>query len=79
MEALPTYGDRYIKNKVNTNFDKVYNIFHGLNEPEGGVKCEFFTIVSIDFLLAYENKYYLKVYIMQLCLQNYKQVNYTLD
>ena len=54
LEALPTYGDRYIKNKVNTNFDKVYNIFHGLNEPEGGVKCEFFTIISIDFLLLWK-------------------------
>ena len=33
--------------------------------PEDAVACESFTIVSIDSLLAYENKYYLQVYYLQ--------------
>ena len=36
-----------------------------INLPEDGVACESFTIVSIDSLLAYENKYYLQVYYLQ--------------
>ena len=28
-----------------------------------GVECEYFTTVSTDSLLAYENKYYLQVYL----------------
>ena len=31
--------------------------------PEDGVECEYFTIISIDSLLVYENKYYLQVYL----------------
>ena len=31
--------------------------------PEDGVGCEFFTVISIDSLLVYENKYYLQVYL----------------
>ena len=30
--------------------------------PENYIKCESFTVISIDSLLAYENKYYLQVY-----------------
>ena len=30
---------------------------------EDGVDCESFTIISIDFLLVYQNKYYLQVYL----------------
>ena len=30
--------------------------------PKDGVECESFLIISIDFLLVYENKYYLRVY-----------------
>ena len=41
---------------------KFYTNFRGLNFPEGGVECESFSIISIDYLLVYENKYYLKVY-----------------
>ena len=36
-----------------------------INLPEDGAACESFTIVSIDSLLAYENKYYLQVYYLQ--------------
>ena len=31
--------------------------------PENYIKCESFTFISIDYLLAYENKYYLQVYL----------------
>ena len=30
---------------------------------EDGVKYEFFTVISVDSLLAYENKYYLQVFL----------------
>ena len=31
--------------------------------PEVCLECECFTVVSIDSLLVYENKYYLQVYV----------------
>ena len=31
--------------------------------PENDVECESFTVISIDSLLLYENKYYLQVYL----------------
>ena len=31
--------------------------------PEDGVECESFTIIFVDSLLVYENKYYLQVYL----------------
>ena len=31
--------------------------------PEGDITCESFTDISIDSLPAYENKYYLQVYL----------------
>ena len=37
----------------------------GLNMAEDGTECESFTVISIDFLLLYENKYY-----MQVCLES---------
>ena len=45
-----------IDDKVNTNF-------RGLNVPEDGVERESFTILSIDYLLAYESKHYWPVYL----------------
>ena len=47
---MRTYSDR-----VNTNF-------RVLNVPEEDIECESFTVISIDFLLAYDNKSYLQVY-----------------
>ena len=40
--------------------------------PEDDIECEYFTVISIDSLLVYDNKYYLQV-----CLDNcaYKTVN----
>ena len=31
--------------------------------PEDDIECESFTVISIDSLLLYENKYYLQVYL----------------
>ena len=46
---------------MRTNEDKVYAIFCGLHVPEDDIECESFTVISIDSLLAYKNKYYLQV------------------
>ena len=63
LNALRVYDDRYIKIKIRTHGDKVYTNFRGLNVPENHIECESSTVLSIDSLLAYENKYYLKVYL----------------
>ena len=63
MNALPVYGDRYIKIKIRTYGDKVCTNFLGLNMPGDGIGCECFTVISINSLLVYENKYYLQVYL----------------
>ena len=62
LNALPVYADRYIKTKIRTHSDKVYTNFRGLNVPEGDTECESFTVIFVDPLLVYENKYYLQVY-----------------
>ena len=43
--------DRYIKTKMRMYGYKVYTNFCNLNVPEDGVKCESFTIISIDSCL----------------------------
>ena len=63
MNALPVYGDRYIKTKTRIYGDKVYTNFSGLNVPEDDMECEAFTVIFVDYLLVYENKYYLQVYL----------------
>ena len=55
----------YIKTKIRTygeKFRKVYIHFRGLNVLEGSMECASFTVISIDFLLIFENKY-LQVYL----------------
>ena len=61
MNALPVYHDRYIKTKIRTYGDKVYNNFHGLNVPEDDIKCESFAVISITSLFVSRNKYYLQI------------------
>ena len=61
--ALPVYDDRYIKTKIRTYSDKSFTIFRGLNVTEDAIECESFTVISIDFLLIYDKKYYLQVYL----------------
>ena len=63
LNALPVYDDRYIKTKIKTYGDKVYNGFRDLNVSEDDTECESFTVISIYSLLVYENKYYLQVYL----------------
>ena len=38
-------------------------IFCDLNVHEDDIKCEDFTVISIDYLLVYQSKYYLQVYL----------------
>ena len=37
--------------------------FFGLNVPEDSVEYKSYTIISVDSLLIYKNKYYLQVYL----------------
>ena len=59
LNALPVFDDRYIKTKIRTYGDKVCINSRGLNVPEDHIECESFTVISIDSLLVYDNKYYL--------------------
>ena len=52
-----------MKTKRRTYGDKVYTNFRDLNVLEDDLECESFTVISIDSLLLYENKYYLQVYL----------------
>ena len=73
LHALRVYDDRYVKIKAKKTYgDKVYTNFRGLNVPKDDVGCESFTVISIDSLLVYENKYYLQIYLGK-C--DYKTVN----
>ena len=58
LNALPVYDDRY-----RTYGDKFYSNFRGLNMPEDDKACESFTVISINSLLVYDKKYYLRVYL----------------
>ena len=55
--------DRFMKTKIRTYGDKFYTNIRGLNVPEDDIECESFTVISIDSLLVYENKYYSQVYL----------------
>ena len=72
LNALQVYNDRYIKTKIKTYGDKVYNNFRVSNAPKDDIECKFFKVISIDSLLVYENNFYLQVYLDN-CL--YKVVN----
>ena len=63
LNYLAVYDDRYIKTKIRTYGDKVYTNVRGLNVPEDYIECECFTVISINSLLVYQNKYYLQVYL----------------
>ena len=43
--------------------------------PEDDVESKSFTVISIDSLLVYENKYYLQVYLDDSVYKTYKQTN----
>ena len=63
LNALPVCVNRSIKTKIRTYGDKVYTNFRDFSVPEDDVDCESFTRISIDSLLVYESKCYLKVYL----------------
>ena len=45
------YSDKYIRSLVLTMSKR------GLNVPENDIECEYFTVISVDYSLVYENKY----------------------
>ena len=63
LNALPVYDDRYINTKIREYGDKVYTNFRDLNVLEDDIECEYFTVISINSLLVYNNKYYLQIYL----------------
>ena len=63
LNYLPVYDNRYIKSKIRIYDNKVYTNCCGLNVPEDDIECKSFTVIFIDFLLVYKNKYYLQVYL----------------
>ena len=63
LNALPVYDDRYIKTKIRTYGDKIYTNFHGLSALEDGIECKSFTVISIDSLFVYGNKYDMQVHL----------------
>ena len=72
LNALPVYDDRYIKNKIRAYRSQVCTNFRSLNVPEDDIECESFTVISINSLLVFGNKYYFQVY-LENCA--YKVVN----
>ena len=48
---------------MRTYGDKVYTNFCGLDVLEDDIECESLTVISIAFLLVYDNKYYFQVYL----------------
>ena len=48
LNVLPVYYDRYIETEIRIYDDKIYTNCLGLNVPEDDIKCESFTIISID-------------------------------
>ena len=52
-----------IKVQIRAYGDQVFTSLWGLNMPGDGIECKSFATISIDYLLAYENKYYQQVYL----------------
>ena len=63
LNTLPVYDGRCIKTTIRTYSDKSYTNVRGSNVSEDDIECEYFTVISIDSLLVYKNKYYLQVYL----------------
>ena len=61
LKDLPAYDDRYIKTKIKKYGDKVYTNFRGLSVPKDDIECESLTVISIESLLVYENKYFWQI------------------
>ena len=63
LSTLSVYDDKYLKTKIKLYGDKIYTNFRDLIVPENDIECEYFTVISIDFLLVYDKKYYTQVYL----------------
>ena len=59
LDALPVYDDKCIETKIKTYGGKFYTNFRDLNVLETDIERESFTVISIDSLLVYDEKYYL--------------------
>ena len=70
LNSLPVYDDRYIKSKIKTYVDNAFTNFRALNVLEDDKECEFFTVIYIDSLLVYVNKYYVQVYLDNCAYKN---------
>ena len=62
LDVLPVYDNKCIKTNIRTDGDKVYTNFRDLNVAENVIECESFTVIFIDSLLIYNEKYYLQVF-----------------
>ena len=63
LNVLPANDDRYIKTKIKTYNDKFCSNFRVLIVPEHDIECQSFAVISIGFLLLYDKKYCLRVYV----------------
>ena len=61
LNALPVYDDRCIKSKIRTYHHQLHTNIRGLNVSEDVIECDWFTIISISFLLVYENSVLIKL------------------
>ena len=63
LNVLPVHDDKYIKTKIKANGNKAYTNFVGLNVLKDNIECEYFTDISINYLLVYNKNYYLQVFL----------------
>ena len=54
LNAFRVYDDKYIKTRIKTCSDKIYNNVRDLHVPEDDIEFESFTVISIDTLLVYD-------------------------
>ena len=60
LDALPVYKNENMVLKFILNFGITNSV---LNLPENDIECESFTVISIDSLLVYNEKYYIQVFL----------------
>ena len=63
LHSSPVYDDIDITTKLRTYGDEIYTKFLGVKMPEDDIEFESFTVISIDSLLVYKNKYYPQVHL----------------
>ena len=63
LNVLPACDDRCIKTKIKSSGNNIYTNFRASIVLEGDIECKSFTVISIESLLVYKNKYCLQVYL----------------